>query len=127
MVKSVWVVLAIGAGGFLLTSLVMRKALQVQQEHRSELEFALERRFQGLVVPPVHLQRRRAADGTTAIVHLRVRGGRRPEPVVDAAGQAVWDHLRGRPDAPVRVTVVVTDDVGSAPHAFDVPPPAAPR
>ncbi|MCR9246062.1 MAG: hypothetical protein NXI31_13605 [bacterium] len=132
MSKSPAIIATLGLGGCVALSLVMRTALEAQQEQqRHPLEHAFEREFDRRLAAPVEVSERRVGGRRRLVVELCIHAGLRKDRVLRSAGRSAWSHFSGTSaadGAPAEIEIVVTDDgIGdTVAEVFPPPRPAGP-
>ena len=111
MTKSLVAIGSIGLGGCVVLSLLMQRALEVQQSRSAHpLQATLEERFGPRLVGSPQFDLEPTAGGARLSIRLCVLAGLRKARIVEAVGALAWEQLRGGEQVPVEVVVTVTDD-----------------
>ena len=124
MVRSLVAIGAIGLGGGIALSLMMRWSLEVQSEMaRDPLETAIEERLGRRLVAPVRVDR--AEQDGLVTVRMSVVAGLRKQRLARTAGWVVWQHMRGSKTVLREVRALVGDDGEGSILEVTVPRPVA--
>lgn len=129
MPKSVWSILAIGAAGLILLSLMMQHLAEaVVERERSPYAAAVERRLGAKRLGRAHITSVVVGAQVLYRVRAKVLSGVDKKKLAFAAGEELWLGVMRAGDRIDEVQVTLADEVpGSADVAFVVPPPRAPR
>ncbi len=111
MTKSLVAIGSIGLGGCVVLSMLMQRALTVQEALSAHpLQTTLVERFSRRLVGPPMVAVEQTDRGERLSVRLCVLAGLRKARIVEAVGALAWNQLRGGENVPVEIVVSVTDD-----------------
>ncbi|MCA8976501.1 MAG: hypothetical protein KDC98_17405 [Planctomycetes bacterium] len=125
MSKSILAIGAIGLGGCVVLSVLLRQALEAQgQALASPIAKGLEQQFGRRLAGPVRVSTESEQGRSRIAVRMCVLAGLQKERIATEAGLFVWNRTHGTEGAPDQVVVTVFDDGDGLTTTRTVPRPS---